>query len=204
MSNFLTHNKAQASQMCEGDKYPTICNNWFCPHHDQYVYFIYASCHCLFCCKRWIDSNHNEQLIDSDGFKSIWRYFLLRYQTLSILRTFVETESNHSGHKTVTSRGNFQSHGRNRVQFPPCWCNFSTPTSHLHVVGLQCALVKQLQFADCHSVLSHSKLHRISVHSPDVSMSFAPILEPNIRYQGSTCWDTNCNYVQEHQLRSGP
>ena len=41
-------------------------------------------------------------------------YFAL--STLPILRTFVETESNHSGHKTVTSSGNFQSRGRNRVQ----------------------------------------------------------------------------------------
>jgi hypothetical protein len=41
-------------------------------------------------------------------------YFTL--STLPILRTFVETESNHSGHKTVTSRVNFQSRGRNRVQ----------------------------------------------------------------------------------------
>jgi hypothetical protein len=45
--------------------------------------------------------------------------------------------------------------------------------------------------------LSHSKLHRISVHSPDFSLwsitppdltlSFAHILEPNHRYQDSTC-----------------
>ncbi len=41
-------------------------------------------------------------------------YFAL--STLPILRTFVETESNHSGHKTVTSSGNFQSRGRIRVQ----------------------------------------------------------------------------------------
>ena len=41
-------------------------------------------------------------------------YFAL--STLPILRTFVETERNHSGHKTVTSSGNFQSRGRNRVQ----------------------------------------------------------------------------------------
>ena len=41
---------------------------------DQYVYFIYVSYHWLFCCIRCIDSNHNEDLIDSDGFKSIWRH----------------------------------------------------------------------------------------------------------------------------------
>ena len=41
-------------------------------------------------------------------------YFAL--SKLPILRTFVETERNHSSHRTVTSCGNFQSHSRIRGQ----------------------------------------------------------------------------------------
>ncbi len=51
-------------------------------------------------------------------------YFTL--STLTIFRTFVETERNHSGHKTVTSRGNFQSRGRIRVQSRIISATFAT------------------------------------------------------------------------------
>jgi hypothetical protein len=64
MSSFLARNKAQASQICEGDTYPTIGAVLTAIS----MCIIYASYHCLFCCKRCIDSDRNEQLIDSDGF----------------------------------------------------------------------------------------------------------------------------------------
>ena len=70
-----------------------VSNNWCCPHRDQYVYFIYASYHCLFCCKRCIDSNHNEQLIDSDGFKSIWRHLHAFSRATSKLLSFLVLRS---------------------------------------------------------------------------------------------------------------
>jgi hypothetical protein len=70
MSSFLSRNKAQESQICVGDKYPTIgvvltvismCISSMCPT---------TACSVV----KNIDNNLNEQLIDSDGFKSIWRH----------------------------------------------------------------------------------------------------------------------------------
>jgi len=159
-------------------------------------------------------------------------YFV--HSTLTILRTFVETESNHYGHKTVTSSGNFQSRGRNRVQsriisatfaalqcmqplssqkksltclvFPPCCkpkiestpteheiysapscsvrsatfvqCNFSAPTSHLHVAGVQCALVKQLQFAACHAVCRTQNCTELASTPPICDCPLTPFSNP--------------------------
>ena len=127
MSRFLTHNKVQTSQsqICEGDKYPTIgvelttlsmCISSVFEEIDDNVrktLCIWGTLDplfktikdttpefterminmdslfefelldrwvpkdletCLFCGKRCIDINHNEHLIDSTGFKSIWRY----------------------------------------------------------------------------------------------------------------------------------
>ncbi len=70
-----------------------VSYNCCCPHRDQYVYFIYVSYHCQFCCKRSIDSNHNEQLIDSDGFKSIWSHLHAFSHGTSKLHSFLVLRS---------------------------------------------------------------------------------------------------------------
>jgi hypothetical protein len=46
---------------------------------------------------------------------------------MPILRTFVETESNHSSHKSVTSFGNFQSRSRIRGQSRAISATFAAP-----------------------------------------------------------------------------
>ena len=79
MSSFFARNKAQASQICEGDKYPTIGAA--------------LTALCLFCCKRCIDSNRNEQIIDSDGFKSIWRHLHAFSRATSKLLSFLVLRS---------------------------------------------------------------------------------------------------------------
>ncbi len=90
------------------------------------------------------------------------------------------------------------------------FCSMQFYLPHLTFTCCGCPIRSCQTTAVCHlpcclsHCLSHSKLHRISVRSPDLWLSFAPILEPNNRYQVSTCWGTNCNYVQEHQLYSGP
>jgi hypothetical protein len=58
MSSFLARNKAQSSQICEGDTYPTI-----------------GTVLTTIRIKRCIDSNHNEQLIDSDTRLTIKLFF---------------------------------------------------------------------------------------------------------------------------------
>ena len=50
-------------------------------------------CACLFCCKRCIDSNHNEQIIDSDGLKSIWRHLHSFSRATSNLLSFLVLRS---------------------------------------------------------------------------------------------------------------
>ena len=54
---------------------------------------VYASYHCLFCCKRCIDTNRNEQIIDSDGFKSIWMYLHAFSRATSKLLSFLVLRS---------------------------------------------------------------------------------------------------------------
>ena len=71
MSSFLARNKAQASQICEGDKYPTI--GAVLTAISMCISSMRPTTVCSVV-KRCIDSNRNEQLIDSDGFKSIWRH----------------------------------------------------------------------------------------------------------------------------------
>jgi hypothetical protein len=58
-------------------------------------------------------------------------------------------------------------------------CNFSTPTSHLHVPGVQCALVKQLQFASCH-VVCHTQNYTELASTPPISPCDQRVLRPPI------------------------
>jgi hypothetical protein len=61
-------------------------------------------------------NKQRNQLLDHLSLYTSYPNVYFGLSKLTILKTFVETESNHSGHKTVTSSGNFQSRGRNRVQ----------------------------------------------------------------------------------------
>jgi hypothetical protein len=71
----------------------SILFHWCCPHRAQYLHFIYASYHFLFCCKRCIDSNCNEQIIDSDDFKSIWSHLHSLSSVTSKLLSFLVLRS---------------------------------------------------------------------------------------------------------------
>ena len=92
MSSFLARNKAQASQICDGDKYPTI--GAVLTAISMCISSMRPTTACsVVTCKRYIDSNHNEQLIDSDGFKSIWRHLHAFSRATSKLLSFLVLRS---------------------------------------------------------------------------------------------------------------
>jgi hypothetical protein len=58
-------------------------------------------------------------------------------------------------------------------------CNFSAPTSHLNVAGVQYVLVKQLQFATCHVVFRTQNCTELA-STPPISPCDQRVLRPPI------------------------